>query len=257
MPDASLLHHQRLLKRSPPASSALLANLRRSLRQQGWTARKLAEHFSIGEATAKRWLVGRGLTLDRLERLCELCNLSLAELARAAEQPQHALAKELTLAQERELSSDVFLSFLFMTILGGTTPEEIARDFLVPPPVMALLLARLERLALIDRLPGGRVRPLVDRTIIWRKSPMRTLFEQHMKPQFLAMDFAADETMFVSELVKLSPRGAAELAELLERLRRDVQALAARDRETALLPGQWHGMLAVMRELDLSELRTG
>lgn len=243
------------MKRATPASTALLAELRRHLRIHGWTARRLAEHFEIGQATAKRWLAGRGLTLERLERLAELCQLSLADLARVAEYPHATLAQELTLAQERELSSDVFLSFLFMTILGGNRPEEIARDFAVPAPVMALALARLDRLALIDRLPDGRVRPLIDRTIVWRKAPMRALFEQHMKPQFLALDFAAESTTFVSEVVKLSPRGAAELAELLERLRREVQALAERDRDEALLPGRWFGMLAVMRGLDMANMR--
>ena len=243
------------MKRSSPTSATLLSELRRSLRQQGWTARRLAAHLGIGEATAKRWLAGRGLTLERLDELAGLCGLTLADLARAAEHPQSQLAQELTLAQERELSSDVFLSFLFMSILGGTSPEEITADFAVPQQLMALSLARLERLALIDRLPGGRVRALVDRSIVWRKTPMRALFEQHMKGQFLGLDYAAEDTVFVSEVIKLSPRGAAELAELLEQLRRDVQALAERDRETALLPGRWHGMMAVMRELDLRELR--
>lgn len=241
--------------RSNSTSSALLGVLRRCLRQEGWTARRLAGHFTIGEATAKRWLAGRGLTLDRLEELAALCRLSLADLAREAEHPATGLAQELTLAQERALSSEVFLSFLFMTILGGNSVAEIAADFAVPAPVMELSLARLERLALIDRLPGGRVRPLIDRTIIWRKSPMRALFNERMKPQFLAMDFAADDAVFVSEVVKLSPRGAAELAELLEQLRRDVQSLAERDRENSLLPRKWFGMLGALRELDTDELR--
>lgn len=240
------------MKRS---DSPILAALKDALRQQGWTARRLAAQFGIGEATAKRWLAGRGLTLDRLEALADLCGLSLADLARAAEQPAGDLAQELTLAQERALSSDVFLSFLFMTILGGNSPAEIAADFAVPGPVMELSLARLERLALIDRLPGGRVRPRIDRTIIWRKSPMRALFNERMKPQFLNMDFAADDAVFVSEVVKLSPRGAAELAEMLEALRRDVQSLAERDRAASLLPRNWYGMLGALRDLDTAELQ--
>lgn len=243
------------MKRSNSASEALLGVLKRELRQAGWTARRLADHFAIGEATAKRWLAGKGLTLDRLEALAGLCRLSLADLAREAEHPASGLAQELTLAQERALSSDTFLSFLFMTILGGSSPNELAADFAVPGPVMELSLARLERLALIDRLPGGRARALIDRTMMWRKTPMRALFNERMKPQFLAMDFSAADAVFVSEVVKLSPRGAAELAELLERLRRDVQALAERDRDHSLLPRKWFGMLGALRELDTQELQ--
>ena len=198
---------------------------------------------------------GRGITLDRLDALAALCGLTLAELARAAEAPPAGLAEELTLAQERALSSDIFLAFLFMTILGGNAPAEIARDFNVPAPDMDAALTRLERLALIDRLPGDRVRALVDRAIVWRKTPMRALFEANMKQQFMAMDFAAEDAVFASEVVKLSAMGAAQLAELIDQHRRDVQALAERDRETAHLPRQWYGMLCAARLLDTRQLQ--
>jgi transcriptional regulator with XRE-family HTH domain len=240
--------------RSDNTSSAMLALLRRHLRREGWTARRIASEFAIGEATAKRWLAGRGLTLERLERLAGLCGLSLADLAREAEHPLSDLAQELTLAQERALSSDAFLSFLFMTVLGVDPPAEIARDFAVPAAFIDAQLLRLERLALIDRLPGGRVRARVDRTVVWRKGPMRALFETHMKPQFTAMDFAAEDSVYASEVVKLSARGAAELGEAIEGFRRQVQALAERDRDESLLPRRWHGMLCAMRVLDTRAL---
>jgi len=240
--------------RHESVSTAMVALLRRELRQAGWTARRLGEALSISEATAKRWLAGKGLTLDKIERLAGLCGMGIGDLAREAEQGQHGLARELTLAQERELASDVFLSFLFMTIVGGTPPVEIARDLGVPEQAMEMALAKLERLALIDRLPGGRVRSLVDRSLIFRKSPMRSLFEARMKPQFLAIDFAAADTVYASEVMKLSDAGAAMLAELIEQHRRDVQALAERDRDTALLNRTWYGMVCAMRPLDLVKL---
>ena len=157
--------------------------------------------------------------------------------------------------QEKAHSQDEFLSFLFMVILAGHMWEEIAEDFEVPPRQMEAALLRLERLALIDRLPGGRVRPLVDRAIVWRKTPMRTLFEQRMKPQFLDMDFSAEDAVYASEVVKLSAQGAAMLAELIEKHRRDVQVLAEKDREVAHLPRAWHGMLCASRLLDTTGLR--
>lgn len=232
---------------------ALLAALRLALKLRGWTIRKLASEFGASEATVKRWLAGRGLTLDRLAALAALCDLTVAELARGTERP--AGHQELTLAQEKALSQDQFLSFLFMVILGGYDWEELARDFELPPRQMEAALIRLERLALIDRLPGGRVRPLIDRAIIWRKSPMRAQFELHMKPQFMAMDFASDGAVYASEVIKLSAQGSAMLAELIERHRRDVQALAERDRETSHLPRIWHAMLCASRPLDTSRLR--
>lgn len=236
-------------------SEMLLSALRLQLRANGWTARRLAAELAVGEATVKRWLAGKGLTLDRLDILAGLAQTSLAELARQAERPGAGLAQELTLAQERALSQDGFLSFLFMVILGGYDVTEMARDFDVPTRQMEAALIRLERLALIDRLPMGRVRPLVDRAIIWRKTPMRAQFEARMKPQFLDMDFAAQDAVYASDILKLSAQGAARLTELIEKHRRDVQALAAEDRATAHLPQSWFGMLCAARPLDMTGLQ--
>ena len=240
--------------RTESESQRMLAALKRHLKTGGWTASTIAQRLKIGEATAKRWLAGKALTLDKLERLSDLCNVSLAELVRETERPNSGLAHELTLAQEKALLTDEFLALMFFTILSGYPPEETTADFDLPPRMVEAALARLERLALIDRLSGGRVRPLVDRTIIWRKAPMRTLFEARMKAQFLSLDFAAPETVYASEMLKLSPQGAASLAELIEAFRRDVQSLARKDRETTHLPGQWVTTLAVMRPLDTTGL---
>ncbi|CDO34466.1 Cro/C1-type HTH DNA-binding domain-containing protein [Novosphingobium mathurense] len=230
----------------------MLGVLRRHLRHDGWTAPRLAEALGIGEATAKRWLVGKGLTLKRLETLAELCGMSISELAREAEQARSGMKRELTLAQERALSADVFLSFLFMTILAGASPQELAEDFELSPSLLDPALAKLERLALIDRLRGNRVRPLVDRNLIFRKLPMRELFEKYLKVQFMTMDFGAPDSTYTSELLKLSDAGAGQLAEMFERLRREAQALGDRDRENSLRPRRWFTMMCAMRPFDTS-----
>ncbi len=237
-------------------STSLIPFLRRELKLRGWTNGKLAKHFQVGEATSKRWLSGKGLSFERFDQLVDLCGLTLIELARQAEHSPATLAQELTLAQERALSEDEFLSFLFIVILGGYDWHETVADFAVPESQIEGLLLRLERLALIDRLPGGRVRPLIDRAIYWRKSPMRTQFERRMKPQFLQMDFAADDAVYASDVIKLSAQGAAMLAELIEKHRREIQALAQQDRQHSLLPQSWHATLSALRPLDMSGLQT-
>lgn len=75
-------------------------------------------------------------------------------------------------------------------------------------------LSRLKRLALIDRLPGGRAQSRVDCAVIWRKRPMRALFE------------------------------------LVERCRHDLQLLAEQDRQDWHLPAQWYITLCVARLID-------
>lgn len=233
----------------------MLVVLRRNLKRNDLTIAALAKRLTVGEATIKRWLGGRGLTLDRLEQLARLAGLSLAELAEeSATLPEH-LAVELTFAQERALSEDELMAFVFIVILGGYDWHEILSDFAISAPVMEAALDRLEKLALIDRLSGGRVRPRIDRNIIWRKAPMRAQFEARMKAQFLAMDFSQPEAVYASDIYKLSAQGAAMLAELIERHRREINALADQDRKTARLSRSWYTVLTAARPLDTSGLR--
>jgi len=99
------------------------------------------------------------------------------------------------------------------------------------------------------------VRPLVDRAMVFRKLPLRALFEENMKPVFFELDYSAPETTYVSEVVKLSRAGEAQLAELMEQFRGQVHALADRDAQAASADREWIGVLSVMRQLDLAPLR--
>ncbi|MBK8374813.1 MAG: helix-turn-helix domain-containing protein [Sphingomonadales bacterium] len=237
-------------------SKSLSFTLKTALKAQGWNTRLLAETLNVGEATAKRWLAGKGLTVDRLEQLCALANLSLSDLADRSEGQDTKLAQELTLAQERALSRDALLAFLFIIILGGTPVSEVEQDFALTPEMTEAALQQLDRLALIDRFRDGRIRPRVDRAILWRKTPMRAMFEERMKAQFLAMDFADPQAVYASEVIKLSAVGAAQLAELIEQQRREIQNLAERDRREMRLNRQWYALLSAMRLLDTTGLET-
>ena len=237
-------------------SKSLSFTLKNALKAQGWNTRLLAETLNVGEATTKRWLAGKGLTVDRLEQLCALADLSLSDLAERSEGQDTKLAQELTLAQERALSRDALLAFLFIIILGGTPVSEVEQDFALTPEMTEAALQQLDRLALIDRFRDGRIRPRVDRAILWRKTPMRAMFEERMKAQFLAMDFADPQAVYASEVIKLSAVGAAQLAELIEQQRREIQNLAERDRREMRLNRQWYALLSAMRLLDTTGLET-
>lgn len=241
--------------KSEGQQALLLTALRRHLRAAGWTVRRIAEALSSSEPTVKRWLSGRALTLDRLEALAGLCDLTLADLIRESDVPPPHLANELTLAQEQALSEDGLLSFLFIAILGGEQWQELEHDFSIPASVIEASLDRLYKLALIDRLSGGRARSRVNPNIIWRKAPMRRQFELQMKRQFIDMDFADAGAIYGSTVFKLSEAGAAHMAEMIERHRRELAALAETDRAETLLPRSWYAVLTAARPLDGSGFR--
>ncbi len=233
----------------------LMRTLRQVLRGNGLTIRAIAERMDVSEATVKRWFQGQGLGADRLEELCELAGLRFTELAELAHGPPRELAHQLTLAQEQALTESTFLSFLFFMIMSGWPPYDLHDDFDVPLKEIEEQLTRLERLALIDRLPGGRVRSRIDRRVAWRRGPMRQHFEQHMKRQFMEIDFGDPNAIYTAETAKLSASGVAQLEELLQRFRLDAQKLADDDRRHSLLARQWTMVLVAVRPLDVTRLR--
>lgn len=233
----------------------LIKVLRKLLRSNGLGIRDIAERMAVSPATVKRWFAGQGLAIDRFEALCDLAGIGLAELVELAAAPPRELARELTLAQEQALTENTLLSFLFFMIISGWPPSDLHDDFGVPVKDIETQLTRLERLALIDRLSGGRVRSRIDRRVAWRRGPMRKHFEQHMKRQFLEIDFGDPAAIYTAETAKLSPSGVARLEELIERFRLDVQQLADDDRRHSLLPRLWHTVLLAARPLDSARFR--
>lgn len=223
---------------------ALLATLRRHLRTAGWTQADIARKLGVGTATVKRWLHGKGLGLRTLSQLCALANVSLAELAEqsaVAERPDD----KLTLAQEKALTASPELSTVFFIIVNGWPVSEAEEGFGIPPAQIAGHVERLERLALVDRLPGGRLRARLDPAHVWQREPMRRHFEKYMKHLFFELDYGDPTTVFGAETMKLSPVGVARVAERIERFRGELREIAQEDRRANSLPGQWYAILAV------------
>ncbi len=228
--------------------AALLDALRRALRRAGWTQARLAGELGVGTATVKRWLHGRGLGFTTLARLVALADTSLAELA---EDGRHAARDrdQLTLAQEEALTQDAALSTVFFLIINGWPTSEAIDAFHIPAAMVEQAVARLERLALIDRLSGGRIRARIDPRHSWQRAPMRQHFERHLKQLFFSLDYGDPDTIFGSEMVKLSPIGVARIRDRIEQLRSELRAIARDDQRNAALPGEWFAVLAVARSL--------
>lgn len=226
---------------------AVMKVLRGLLRGKGLRISDIAKALAVSETSVKRWFAGQGLTTDRLEDLCALAGTNLIEVTALVTPPPPDLSLELTLAQEQALTESTLLSFLFVAVLNGVPPEDLSTDFGVPAELIEPQLQRLERLALIDRLPDGRIRCRVDRRVQLRRGPMQRQFERHLKWQFMEMDFTDVDAVFAAGVYKLSPSGFARLEELIARFRQDLQDLAEDDRRHARMSKSWYAVLLAAR----------
>lgn len=141
-------------------SGELIQQLKLSLRAAGLTYGDLAETLGVSLATVKRYMMGRGLTLNVLDRLCACVDLTVVELAQLAARPEE-LKNAMEEWQEIELAKDRYLSMTLYLLARGMEPDRIAEQLCLSPDQMDRLLIRLDRLKLIILHPRNRVRVLV------------------------------------------------------------------------------------------------
>lgn len=235
-----------------PGVAAILAELKRELRTRGIRVPELAEQMGVAEPTLWRWLRGRGLTLDNLDRICLALGIDIRDLiSRSADRG----AERFTLAQERVLAADRALALLFFLILNGAQRDECAAELGMGEARLDAYIQRLRRLGLVDMHPGGRLRPLTSRAVRWLPDgPLDQAFDRMVKPFFLDRSLRAGDARYVSDMVRLSEAGRARVLALFEALRDDVQLIARQEREQPMSGGEWSALFMLVRPFDMSEV---
>jgi len=184
-------------------SLALIQTLKQVLQQQQITYAQVAKGLNISEASVKRMFSKASFTLDRLESVCKIAGLTIAELATISSTKQAPLT-QLTPEQERELLADEQLLLTAYMVLNGWAFERITNTFLISDTQLIQKLAKLDRLGMIELLPQNRIRRLVARNFTWRKQgPVQNYFESEVKKDFLASRFnePGDHMRFVGGML--------------------------------------------------------
>lgn len=235
-----------------PGVAAMLAELRRELKRQDIRIGTLAERLAVAEPTVWRWLRGEGLSLARLDQICAVAGLELRDLVGRSHGPEQ---EAFTLAQERILAADRGLALAFFAILHGAQRRELEDQFGLTGNRLDQHLARLHRMDLVDMAPSGRLRARTRKAVRWRPGgPMSIAFEKTVKRFFIAMDFGAEESRYVSDMVQLSMAGRARVQALFEALREDIQLVCQQDQAAHMESYNWSAVLMLIRPLDLDAM---
>lgn len=209
--------------------SRLVEALKTCLRLRGMTYAQLGARLSLSEPTVKRMFSRGSFTLERIERILEVLDLDLQELARLAKEGSKAPA-ELTQEQELALAHDERLFSVFWLVQNQWSFEEILAAFQITRPQLTTVYARLERLKLIAWGPRERARLLVRRDFRWRDGgPVKKTYGPRVMSEFLDARFKAPLEFLRFESRLMSPESAAVLRRRLERLLLDFNELAETD----------------------------
>lgn len=210
-------------------SLELIDALKRCLRAQGLTYRELAARLRLSEAAVKRMFSLRAMSLQRLEQVCDVLDIGLAELSAEAARGREPMAT-LSAAQEQALVDDPQLLLAAFLVLNRWKQADVQAHFLFDDAQWTGLLVRLDRLGIIELLPGNRTRTLTARNYRWRADgPMERYFRHRLLGDYFRDPFDGEQDALLLLSGSLSPAGIGHLKQRLAELAREFDALLARD----------------------------
>ncbi len=214
-------------------ATRLVQELKSLLKQRGVTYRELAQELDLSESAIKQMFSSGNMTLARLDRICEVLALDFGDLLRLSEASAQRL-QSLSLEQETELISDPKLLLTAYCLVNNWTFAEILERYELTEVEGITYLARLDRMRLIELLPGNRVKALIASNFSWHPNgPIEQYFRKEVQGPFFDADFTEDGCL---RLVKNGDISAVARQQLLERLHHIGQIFDDTVREERKLP---------------------
>lgn len=166
-------------------TALVIQALKRHLKLKGVTYAELADALNISEASVKRVFAEQKFTLERLEQICQHIDLSLTELFQSIDHLTTPV-QQLTEEQEYTLVSDPKLLLVTYLVLNDWCLADICQDYTIEYHECIQLLAKLDRLKIIDLHPNNRIKLRIAPTVQWLPNgPIAHYFQQQIKDEFL------------------------------------------------------------------------
>ncbi|WP_311269539.1 helix-turn-helix domain-containing protein [Sphingobium sp. WCS2017Hpa-17] len=230
---------------------AMLSILKSELRAQGIRYADIAQQLRTSEITVKRYLSGKGLTLERLEEICRIAGLELTELHEMLFRHSESRARQLSDEQEMVLLGDLSAAFSFYLLRCGWQPSDIIKEFGLKDHQMFLILRTLERAGLIELMPRERIRLLTTRAVEWQPSgPLRRANDRAMMAAVAAEVANPNAAHREIETVRLSERSQQKVVQMIDHLMRETRALATADLQARHDEDKWMFVLAIAQQTD-------
>src|SRR5712664_4414627 len=216
------------------SQAALLVDVvKRTLRHKGLTYSYVARGLKLSESSVKRMFARRNLSLGRLERICALMNLEIADLLDLTRAADGSVA-ELSEKQERELVGNPKLLLVGMLALSHWTAAKILEAYRFSESELVGLLTRLDRMRIIDLLPENRIKLRLARNFNWRKGgAIQRFFEERVQRQFFEASFLRAGELRVTVHGSLSEKSNGVLQQRMRKLAEEFDMLAEQDKGLA------------------------
>jgi len=225
----------------------IIETLKKALKAQGKTYADVAVALGLTEASVKRLFSRQSFSLARLDQVCRLLDIEISDLVQQMSEQQQRL-QQLTIEQEKELTSDVTLLIVTVCVLNRWTMEDILAWYAISEHECMRHLAKLDRLKIIELLPGNRIKLLVAPNFSWRENgPIQFFFQKKIGQEFFNTRFGQDDECLIVLNGMLSSQSNAEFQRKLKRLAREFDVLNNDDAALSLDERQGVTLVLAMR----------
>jgi len=213
---------------------AIVAEIKRALKERGLTYPQVARHLKLSHASIKRLFSTAGFSLERIDAICELLGMELAELIERMQARQMPMTR-LTIAQEREIIADPRLFLMAWLLLNRWRIDEIVQAFRFTEREAQRYLIKLDRLKLIELQPGNRARLRITGNVSWQRGgPMWRYVHQNLMKEFFSSDFEDPHAEFRFYGGIMSDATLRQIKRAIQNVLRECAELAERDRTLPL-----------------------
>jgi len=233
--------------------SEVCETLKSTLKQQNITYKALARQLEMSEANVKRMFSLKQFSLARLEEICKVAGISLSDLFILVESQKKKLV-QLTAEQEQELIDDTKLFLVAACVRDGWSFEEIIKHYQIDQFECIQLMAKLDRLKMIQLLPDNQYKMLISQNFQWLPNgPLEKYMEKNGIAKFMASSFTGENSFRFYIRGTYSQTSISIIERKLSQLKKEMALL---NQEDALLPlanRQHIGLLLAMRPWEMPQ----
>ena len=225
-------------------AAQLIDSLKAALKSNGITYAQVARHIDLSEASVKRMFSQKHLTLARLEDICRMMDMEISDLIQIAAEKERYIT-HLTEDQEKELVKDKQLLLMAACLMNRWTVAEILATYNIDELDSIQMLAKLDRMKILELLPKNRVKLLVSRNFSWLPhGPIQAFFQEKVQQDFLNSRFQdeGEKRLFTNGMISVASNSI--LIKKIEKLAAEFHELHNEDINLPL--DRKHGMAMLL-----------
>lgn len=225
-------------------SKQIIDAVKIALKQQGITYKVLAEKLDVSESTIKQMFANSNFSLNRLDDICELLELDIGALLELSESLEERVTS-ISVEQEQALIENKRLLVVAYCLINHWKVEEIVARYDIDDSEIITILARLDKMRLIELQPNNKVRMIMSNNFSWHPNgPIEKYFRHNIQTEFFNTSFEEDGALRVVKNGVITTKGQADLHNRLKMIDSLFDEIAEQERKIPAV--QRHGVTMIL-----------